>query len=377
MRLLSILLLVSGCYCSHRVDDDDDTDRTRDGSLPDGELADGEVPMCSVVWGSCRLAWTGSAAATADMPSAPDVALLPNGDVGVVYRDGDQTFFARFDGSGEVLDETELGNLGDARLAVHPTLGAVVAGERALRWLSPTFEPVGDVTTNRPMGGEAFGVDVAAVPDGFLLFAIPGGPGDPPALQAVLTDSPATPSYEAFASVVPLQPFEHAEDGRGFATHVGFESSPGNVPVAFEVGESSVGDNVGVGEGRGTTTFIDGVASYRGRVFLYFQGFSATLVELGDSTEVFQRAEAEGTGNNGHISSLGDDRLVLFFTETDGRVVARPWRPGGSVGGGMQLAAPDGLRTRDIRSAPTPRGLLATWECADGICAAAIECCPE
>ncbi len=378
MRLLPILLVVTGCYCSHRIDDDDDTDRPAgDGSVLDGELADGEVPMCEVSWGRCRVVWTGAAAATADTPSAPDVALLPGGDVGVVYRDGGETLFVRFDATGAVLGETELGDLGDSRMAVHPELGAVVAGERGLRWLSPTFEPVGDVIDNRPMGAEAFGVDIAAVPDGYLLFAIPGGPGDPPALRAVLDGTPSTPAYESFSEHSPLQPFEHAEDIDGFATHVGFESTPGNVPVAFAIDGSAIGSMVGMGDGRAATTFIDGVASYRDRVFIYFQGFSATMIELDDSPEISMLPDAEGTGNNGHISSLGDDRLVLFFTETDGRVVARPWRPGGSVGRGLELASPDGLRTRDVRSAPTPRGLLATWECAGGICAAAIECCPE
>jgi len=380
MRLLPILLVLAGCYCSHRVDDDDDDDTDRpmgDGSVGDTGLADGEIPICTPAWGSCGIRWTGSAAATAETPSSPDVAFLPNGDVAVVYRDGDQTFLARFDEAGEVLSETTLGNLGDARIAVHPELGAVVAGERAIRWLDPDFEPVGEVVANRPMGAEAFGVDVAAVPEGFLLFAIPGGPGDPPALQAQLDSEPTTPEFIPFSERSPLLPYEHAEDPSGFATHIGFEAGPSGIfPVAFTVEDSSASAFIGMGEGRGATTFIDGVVAYRDRVFIYYQGFSATLVEVG-AAETFQLFEAEGTGNNGHVSSLGDDRIVLFFTETSGRVVARPWRPGGSVGRALELASPDGLRTRDMRSAPWARGLLATWECEAGICAAAIECCPS
>lgn len=378
-RLFPLLLVVAGCYCSHRIEDDEGGDGRRDGStLPDGERPDGGEPVCRPTWASCSLGWTASLAMDAGNPSAPDIAPLRGGEVAVVYRDEAESFLVRVDAAGAVVAEVPLGDLGDARLAVHPTLGALVAGDRALRWLSPTLEPVGEPIPNRPMGAEAFGVDVAAVPDGYLLFAIPGGPGDPPALVASLDGTPATPSFEPFAEREPLLPFEHAEDTEGFATHVGFEAGPGGVfPVAYTIEGSSPGALVGVGDRRGATTFLDGVVAHRDRVFLYYQGFSATLVEVGeDDATVYELFEVEGTGNNGHLSALADDRVVLFLTQPDGTVVARPWRPGGSAGAGLALAAPDGRRTRAIRSARSPSGLLAAWECEAGICAGSIECCP-
>lgn len=377
-RVLPLLLLVvGGCYCSHESGGGDEGDSAgpRDGAVSDGETGDGGEPVCMPTWSSCAVTWSTTMAGSAETAAAPDIAHLGGGEVAVVYRDGTESYLVRIDGAGTVLGEERLGDLGDARLAVHPTLGAVVAGDRALRWLSPAFEPVGEAIANRPMGAEAFGVDIAAVPDGFLLFAIPGGPGDPPALVASLDGEPAAPAFEPFAEREPLLPFEHAEDARGFATHIGFEAGPrGIFPVAYAVEGSRPGALVGVGESRGATTFLDGVVAYQERVFLYYQGFSATLVEVGAGT-VHQLFEVEGTGNNGHLSALGDDRIVLFLTETDGTVVARPWRPDREVGRGLRLAEPDGRRTRDLRSAAFPRGLLASWECAEGICAAAIECC--
>ncbi len=227
------------------------------------------------------------------------------------------------------------------------------------------------------MGAEAFGVDVATVPGGYLLFAIPGGGGDPPALVASLAGDPRTPAFTTFSEREPLLPFEHAEDRSGVATHVGFEAGPGGIfPVAYAIEGSSPGELVGVGESRGATTFLDGIVAYRDRVFLYYQGLSATLVEVGaGEPTVHQLFEVEGTGNNGHLMALGDDRVVLFLTQTDGTVVARPWRPDRGVGRPLELAAPDGRRTRDLRSAPSPQGLLTAWECEAGICAASIECC--
>jgi hypothetical protein len=380
LRILPVLLVVAGCYCSHRADDDEGGDDRADGSmLRDGEVADGGEPVCAPSWGSCSLSWTATMAAMADSPTAPDIAYLGDGVVGVAYRDGDQAVFARVDGAGTLMGETELGNLGEVRMAVHPALGAVVAGDRALRWLSPTFEPIGEPIPNRPMGAEAFGVDVAAVPDGYLLFAVPGGPMDPPSLVAALDGEPATPVFTAFADREPLLPYEHAEDESGFATHVGFEAGPGGIfPLAYAIEGSSPGGLVGVGDSRGATTFIDGVVEYRDRVFLYYQGFSATLIEVSSGMPtVHQLAEVEGTGNNGHLTALADDRVVLFLTETDGTVVARPWRPDRGVGAPLRLAEPDGRRTRDLRSAPSAQGLLAAWECEAGICAASIECCPR
>ena len=376
----SALSLAMGCYQSHQrgegdVDDRPPTDASTDAFAADLAVPDGEVPACALSFDSCEVLW--NRPVPLEGGTAPDVGWAFGG-VAVVVDAGDQTFLGRGDEDGMVLGFDGLGPLGEARISAQPGGGALVAGSRALRWIDASGAAVGEPIPNRPEGSEAFGTDVAAIPGGYLLFAIPGGPGDPPAFFAPLGEAPSVPVFEPFAMREPLLPYEHAEDQNGFATHVGFEAGPGGIfPVAFPIDGGRPGALVGEGDRRGATTFVDGVVALEEQVYIYYQGFFPTLVELSADGEpvVHVLDSISGTGNNGHAASLGDDVVVLFLTRDDGSVVALPWEPDAGPGSPLELAPPDGRRTREIRSAPWPRGLLAAWECPDGACVAAIECC--
>jgi len=384
--IVALALPLAGCFLFHGDDDtdvEDDGPVGRDGSVADAAhdarpLRDGEVAGCVPRFDSCRVAWTATAPGVGDGRADPDVAWTAN-TAAVVYREDEASHLVRFTAEGELFATESLGDLGEARLAAHPDHGALAAGNLGLRWLDAEGRPLGDPLAYRPQGREAAGVDVAATPAGYLLFAVPGRSSDGPPIAARLGPEPGEPVFEEFATGDPLIPYEHAEDAAGFGTYVGVEIGveTGLFPTAVRLGDGP-GTIVGSGAPRSATTFLDGMVAVGSggaeRIFFYYQSFFPTLVEVGGTGEIFELDPIMGTGNNGHVSALGDE-VVVFVTDPSGAVQGVGWRPGSEPGTPLQLAAPDDRRTREIRSAPWPRGLLAAWECTDGVCAAAIECC--